>query len=84
MAVVTQVLRWFSSTMLLTLSSLQEYASMRVLAITAQSPQQIAERGGLPDRVRVLHQPAPAMAVRTWVEGELGRRGRPILVGVPT
>lgn len=70
--------------MLLTLSSLQEYASMRVLAITAQSPQQIAERGGLPDRVRVLHQPAPAMAVRTWVEGELGRRGRPILVGVPT
>jgi CheY-like chemotaxis protein len=70
--------------MLLTLSSLQEYTSMRVLAITAQSPQQIAERGGLPDRVRVLHQPAPAMAVRTWVEGELGRRGRPILVGVPT
>lgn len=62
--------------MLLTLSGLNEYAAMRVLAITSQTPQQIAERGGLPDRVRVVHQPAPAIAVRAWVESELIRAGR--------
>lgn len=62
--------------MLLTLSGLNEYAAMRVLAITSQTPQQIAERGGLPDRVRVVHQPAPAIAVRAWVESELIRVGR--------
>ncbi|MCK6423569.1 MAG: excisionase family DNA-binding protein [Burkholderiaceae bacterium] len=70
--------------MLLTLASLNDYASMRVLAITAQSPQYIAERGGLPERVRVLHQPVPAQAVRTWVEAELGRSGRPLALGVVT
>lgn len=70
--------------MLLTLASLNDYAAMRVLAITAQSPQYIAERGGLPERVRVLHQPAPAQAVRTWVEAELARSGRPLALGVVT
>ncbi|HMW23726.1 MAG TPA: excisionase family DNA-binding protein [Burkholderiaceae bacterium] len=70
--------------MLLTLASLHEYGAMRVLAITAQTPQYIAERGGLPERVRVLHQPAPAQAVRSWVEGELVRAGRPISLGVVT
>jgi excisionase family DNA binding protein len=62
--------------MLLTLSGLHDYSGLRVLAITAQTPQQIAERGGLPERVRVLHQPVPAIAVRNWVEGELTRLGR--------
>jgi CheY-like chemotaxis protein len=62
--------------MLLTLSGLHDYSGLRVLAITTQTPQQIAERGGLPERVRVLHQPAPAIAVRNWVEGELSRLGR--------
>jgi excisionase family DNA binding protein len=62
--------------MLLTLAGLHDYANLRVLAITAQSPQQIAERGGLPDRVRVMHQPVPGMAVRTWAESELARLGR--------
>lgn len=62
--------------MLLTLASLQEYAPLKVLAITAQTPQHIAERGGLPERVRVLHQPVPAQAVRTWVESEVGRTAR--------
>lgn len=70
--------------MLLTLASLHEYGAMRVLAITAQTPQYIAERGGLPERVRVLHQPAPAQAVRSWVEGELVRTGRSITLGVVT
>ncbi len=62
--------------MLLTLSGLNEYAPLRVLAITSQTPHQIAERGGLPDRVRVIHQPAPAIAVRAWVESEMIRMGR--------
>jgi excisionase family DNA binding protein len=62
--------------MLLTLSGLHDYSGLRVLAITNQTPQQIAERGGLPERVRVLHQPTPAIAVRNWVEGELTRLGR--------
>lgn len=62
--------------MLLTLSGLNEYAPLRVLAITSQMPHQIAERGGLPDRVRVIHQPAPAIAVRAWVESEMIRMGR--------
>jgi excisionase family DNA binding protein len=70
--------------MLLTLASLHEYGAMRVLAITAQTPQYIAERGGLPERVRVLHQPAPSQAVRSWVEGELVRAGRPITLGAVT
>jgi excisionase family DNA binding protein len=70
--------------MLLTLASLHDYAPMRVLAITAQPPHYIAERGGLPERVRVLHQPVPVQAVRTWVEGELGRSGRPVQLGVVT
>jgi len=70
--------------MLLTLASLHEYGSMRVLALTAQTPQYIAERGGLPERVRVLHQPAPAQAVRSWVEAELARSGRPVTLGVVT
>lgn len=68
--------------MLLTLASLPDYASMRVLAITAMSPQHIAERGGLPERVRVLHQPAPAQAVRTWIEGEVTRMGRNFHAGL--
>ncbi len=70
--------------MLLTLAGLHDYSALRVLAITAHTPQQIAERGGLPERVRVLHQPVPAIAVRTWVEGELARLGRtphPALLG---
>jgi excisionase family DNA binding protein len=62
--------------MLLTLAGLHDYVGLRVLAITSHSPHQIAERGGLPDRVRVLHQPVPVMAVRTWIEGELARLGR--------
>lgn len=62
--------------MLLTLAGLHDYSGLRVLAITAHTPQQIAERGGLPDRVRVLHQPVPAIAVRNWVESELTRLGR--------
>ena len=62
--------------MLLTLSGLNEYAPLRVLAITSQTPHQIAERGGLPDRVRMIHQPAPAIAVRAWVESEMIRMGR--------
>ena len=62
--------------MLLTLSGLHDYSGLRVLAITTQTQQQIAERGGLPERVRVLHQPVPAIAVRNWVEGELTRLGR--------
>lgn len=70
--------------MLLTLASLNDYAAMRVLAITAQTPQYIAERGGLPERVRVLHQPAPAQAVRSWVDNELGRLARPAKLGVVT
>lgn len=70
--------------MLLTLASLNDYAAMRVLAITAQTPQYIAERGGLPERVRVLHQPAPAQAVRSWVDHELARLGRPAMLGVVT
>ncbi|MFM2052508.1 MAG: hypothetical protein RL456_545 [Pseudomonadota bacterium] len=64
--------------MLLTLSGLPEYSALRVLAITAQTPHQIAERGGLPERVRVVHQPAPAIAVRAWVESEMTRLGRSI------
>ncbi len=62
--------------MLSTLAGIGDYGDMRTLAITPLSPQAIAERGGLPDRVRVLHQPAPVMAIRTWVEGELVRLGR--------
>lgn len=68
--------------MLLTLASLPDYAAMRVLAITSLTPQHIAERGGLPERVRVLHQPAPALAVRSWVEGELIRLGRGFHTGL--
>jgi excisionase family DNA binding protein len=62
--------------MLSTLSGIGDYGDLRTLAITPLTPQAIAERGGLPDRVRVLHQPAPVMAIRTWVEGELVRLGR--------
>ncbi len=62
--------------MLSTLSGIGDYGDMRTLAITPLTPQAIAERGGLPERVRVLHQPAPVMAIRTWVEGELVRLGR--------
>ena len=62
--------------MLLTLSSLSDYSQLRVLAITTQTPHQIAERGGLPERVRVVHQPAPAIAVRAWVQSEMTRMGR--------
>ncbi|PXW96517.1 excisionase family DNA binding protein [Sphaerotilus hippei] len=67
--------------MLSTLSSIPEYGAMHTLAITPLTPQAIAERGGLPDRVRVLHHPAPAQAVRTWIEGELARLGRSQSVG---
>ncbi len=64
--------------MLLTLAGLNEYGALRVLAITSQTPHQIAERGGLPERVRVIHQPAPAIAVRAWVESEMIRLGRSV------
>ncbi|MFM2343118.1 MAG: hypothetical protein RLZZ592_2771 [Pseudomonadota bacterium] len=64
--------------MLLTLAGLNEYGTLRVLAITSQTPHQIAERGGLPERVRVIHQPAPAIAVRAWVESEMIRLGRSV------
>jgi excisionase family DNA binding protein len=67
--------------MLSTLSNIGEYGEMRTLAITPLSPQAISERGGLPERVRVLHQPAPVQAVRTWVEGELSRLGRSQHIG---
>ncbi|MEY8876248.1 MAG: excisionase family DNA-binding protein [Leptothrix sp. (in: b-proteobacteria)] len=61
--------------MLLTLAGLHDYNQLRVLAVTAQTPQQMAERGGLPERVRVLQQPVPGVAVRSWVESELTRLG---------
>lgn len=70
--------------MLLTLAGLVEYQAMRTLAITSQSPQAIAERGGLPEAVRVMHAPVSSMAVRTWIEGEMARLGRPARIAVPS
>jgi excisionase family DNA binding protein len=62
--------------MLRTLSSLPEYARLHVLAMTGLAPRSIAERGGVPERVRVMHHPVDMGAVRDWVAGELQRLGR--------
>lgn len=62
--------------MLRTLSGQPDYARMHVLAVTALSPSAIAERGGLPAQVRVMHQPVDTSALRNWVESELMRMGR--------
>lgn len=62
--------------MLRTLSGQTEFSKLHVLAITSLSAQAIAERGGLPPRVRVMHQPVEPSALRGWVESELMRLGR--------
>jgi excisionase family DNA binding protein len=62
--------------MLRTLSSLPEYARLHVLAMTGLTPRSIAERGGVPERVKVMHHPVDLGAVREWVGGELQRLGR--------
>jgi excisionase family DNA binding protein len=62
--------------MLRTLSSLPEYSRLHVLAMTGLSPRSIAERGGVPERVRVMHHPVDLGAVREWVGSELQRLGR--------
>jgi excisionase family DNA binding protein len=62
--------------MLRTLAGQTEFAKLHVLALTSLTPMAIAERGGLPPRVRVMHQPVEPSALRGWVESELMRLGR--------
>lgn len=62
--------------MLRTLSSLPEYGRLHVLALTGLSPRSIAERGGVPERVRVMHHPVEMAALRDWVASELQRLDR--------
>jgi hypothetical protein len=47
-----------------------------VLALTGLSPRSIAERGGVPERVRVMHHPVEMGALRDWVGSELQRLDR--------
>ncbi|MEO8297475.1 MAG: excisionase family DNA-binding protein [Burkholderiales bacterium] len=62
--------------MLRTLAGQSEFHRLHVLAVTALSPSAIAERGGLPAQVRVMHQPVDSSVLRNWVESELMRMGR--------
>jgi excisionase family DNA binding protein len=62
--------------MLRTLAGQSDFNRLHVLAVTSLSASAIAERGGLPAQVRVMHQPVDSGTLRQWVESELMRMGR--------
>ena len=53
-----------------------EYERLHVLAYTALGVQAIAERGGLPNQVRVMQPPSDPTALRMWLDAEMARMGR--------
>jgi excisionase family DNA binding protein len=62
--------------MLRTLAGQAEYERLHVLAYTALGVQAIAERGGLPNQVRVMQHPSDPTALRMWLDAEMARLGR--------
>jgi excisionase family DNA binding protein len=54
------------------------YAEMDIVVITALTPEQIAERGGLPDGVRLFYKPVPYDALEQLVRDRLARDASPV------